>query len=162
MRVHGDAHVETLERLTFGGKMLGPWSAHPKKDPATGACLPLLLVLCCLDKSHGQHAWGIALPNPVICEFQQEPLVPQSAWALRVPTNCTANPMRAAVHLGKWTRLQCQVRTDPVYATIQHLCRKELFADRFAPRRGSCLGPAVEHRLEKGAHANQIGCVQHT
>ncbi|KAK9834825.1 hypothetical protein WJX81_001553 [Elliptochloris bilobata] len=37
VRVHGDAHVETLERLKVGGKkLLGPWAAHPKKDPATG------------------------------------------------------------------------------------------------------------------------------
>lgn len=35
--MHGDAHVETLERVTFGGRLSGYFTAHPKKDPDTGA-----------------------------------------------------------------------------------------------------------------------------
>lgn len=40
IRVHGDAHVETLERVTYGGRLAGYFTAHPKKDPATGAPAP--------------------------------------------------------------------------------------------------------------------------
>lgn len=50
--MHGDAHIETLERLTFGGALRSPFTAHPKKDPATGACICLPL--------HKQHASKLA------------------------------------------------------------------------------------------------------
>jgi len=38
VRVHGDAHMETLERVTFGGRLdrHPTFTAHPKKDPDTG------------------------------------------------------------------------------------------------------------------------------
>ena len=65
--MHGDAHMETLERVTFGGKMLGPWSAHPKTDPATGASArgslfsllprPLPCPACLDDVGKGEAAW---------------------------------------------------------------------------------------------------------
>ena len=72
VRVHGDAHMETLERLTFGGKMLGPWSAHPKTDPATGArppALPCLLLpfasftSACLDVIANRNSCGLQGPR---------------------------------------------------------------------------------------------------
>ncbi|CAL8463206.1 g2740 [Coccomyxa elongata] len=36
VRVNNDAHIETLERQTYGGHLQSPFTAHPKIDPATG------------------------------------------------------------------------------------------------------------------------------
>lgn len=36
VRVHNDAHIETLERQTYGGRIKQPFTAHPKIDPVTG------------------------------------------------------------------------------------------------------------------------------
>jgi carotenoid cleavage dioxygenase-like enzyme len=36
VRVNNDAHIETLERQTYGGQLRSPFTAHPKIDPKTG------------------------------------------------------------------------------------------------------------------------------
>ena len=36
MRVLCDGIVDTLGRITFGGKVKHPFTAHPKVDPITG------------------------------------------------------------------------------------------------------------------------------
>ena len=52
VRVHGDAHMETLERVTFGGRLdrHPTFTAHPKKDPDTGTVARLP---CFLDTKRG-------------------------------------------------------------------------------------------------------------
>jgi carotenoid cleavage dioxygenase-like enzyme len=36
VRVNNDAHIETLERKTYSGRIKSPFTAHPKIDPVTG------------------------------------------------------------------------------------------------------------------------------
>ncbi|EIE21342.1 carotenoid cleavage dioxygenase 1B [Coccomyxa subellipsoidea C-169] len=36
VRVNNDAHIETLERQTYGDQLRSPFTAHPKIDPETG------------------------------------------------------------------------------------------------------------------------------
>ena len=36
VRAHQDAHIETIERQTYDGRLRQPFTAHPKIDPVTG------------------------------------------------------------------------------------------------------------------------------